>query len=139
MRIIRNLNLGWRFSRTDTKDYVDTKMDSFEEVDIPHSWNAEEACEGDQFYTRAAYWYQYDLFKDSSWDSKKVFIEFEGSNSITEIYINGEKLGRNELGFSTFRYELTAHLKDGENLISVRVDNRDYEHIYPRSADFTFF
>lgn len=139
MRKIELLNENWKFTEVNNEDYSKIEIDSFDEVSIPHSWNAKDACEGSQEYERKACWYQKQLVKDESWIGKRIFIEFKGVNSITKVYLNGEKVGKNECGFSTFRYEITDFLNKEENLLSIQVDNREYEHIYPRTADFTFF
>ena len=41
-------------------------------------------------------------------------------------------------GYSTFRVDLTDHLKD-ENLLAISVDNCDNDTVYPQKADFTFY
>lgn len=38
--------------------------------------------------------------------------------------MNGEFEGERKYGYSTFEFDITDHLRDGENLIAVRVDYR---------------
>ena len=40
------------------------------------------------------------------------------------VYLNGEKLAEHKGGYSTFRVDLTEHLKE-ENLLAISVDNSD--------------
>ena len=40
------------------------------------------------------------------------------------VYINGEKLGEHVGGFTPFNFEITDKVKDGENFIIVKVDNK---------------
>lgn len=47
------------------------------------------------------------------------------------VYLNGEKLAEHKGGYSTFRVDLTDHLKE-ENLLAISVDNRDNDTVYPR-------
>ncbi len=54
------------------------------------------------------------------------------------VYLNGEKLAEHKGGYSTFRVDLTDHLKE-ENLLAISVDNRDNDTVYPQKADFTFY
>ncbi len=56
---------------------------------------------------------------------KRVFIEFDGAMSGTTVWLNGESIGEWPYGYSSFRFELTDHLKPGElNTIAVRLDNK---------------
>lgn len=70
--------------------------------------------------------------------AKKQFIEFEGVNHIASVSLNGKALGCHKGGFSTFRYELTEHMKPTDNLLCVDVTNEECD-VYPQMADFTFF
>ena len=74
-------------------------------------------------------------FDDTSWyrksftlpptASKKVVIEFDGVYMNSEVWINGQLLGRRPYGFIGFRYDLTQFLKTNSspNLLAVRVDD----------------
>lgn len=56
--------------------------------------------------------------------NEKVEIRFDGAYLITEVWINGTKLGRNINGYMGFAFDLTPHLTtDGLNIIAVRVAN----------------
>ena len=52
--------------------------------------------------------------------------------------LNGETLAEHKGGYSTFRVNLTGHLKP-ENLLVIAVDNSDNDTVYPQKADFTFY
>jgi beta-galactosidase len=53
----------------------------------------------------------------------KVEIRFEGVYMNSDVWLNGVHLGNHPYGYTEFAYDLTPHLKDGENTIAVRVDN----------------
>ena len=55
------------------------------------------------------------------------------------VYVNGKLAGSHEGGYSILRVEITELLTDGENLLFVSADNREYSGIYPQVADFTFY
>ncbi len=60
-----------------------------------------------------------DAYKD-----KKVAVEFDGIYQLSEVWINGQYLGKRPYGYVPFFYDLTPHVKFGrENLIAVKVDN----------------
>ncbi|HEY9502102.1 MAG TPA: glycoside hydrolase family 2 TIM barrel-domain containing protein, partial [Pyrinomonadaceae bacterium] len=54
---------------------------------------------------------------------KSVFIDFDGVYRNSEVWLNGQYLGKRPYGYSSFQYDLTAHLKPGKNIIAVKVDN----------------
>jgi beta-galactosidase len=41
------------------------------------------------------------------------------------VYVNGQKVGNRPYGYSSFEYDITPYVKDGENVVAVRVDNSD--------------
>ena len=50
-----------------------------------------------------------------------VILRFEGVYMDSEIYVNGTKLGEWKYGYSTFDWDLTDHLREGENEVVLRV------------------
>jgi hypothetical protein len=52
---------------------------------------------------------------------KNIFIEFDGVAMVSKTFCNGKFLGEHKGMFSRFSYDLTPHLKAGENLIAVFV------------------
>jgi beta-galactosidase len=41
------------------------------------------------------------------------------------VYVNGQKVGYRPYGYSSFEYDITPYVKEGENVVAVRVDNSD--------------
>ena len=41
------------------------------------------------------------------------------------VFVNGQKVGFRPYGYSSFEYDITKYLKQGSNVIAVRVDNSD--------------
>ncbi|MCM8711711.1 glycoside hydrolase family 2 protein [Clostridium sp. SYSU_GA19001] len=141
MRKIININNGWKFLRQDeieamNKNYND---ESWESINLPHTWNAIDGVNGDDFY-KGVCWYRKEFIIATLEKGKKVFIEFEGSNSITDVYVNGKHLGQHRGGYSTFRFDITEAVEYGsKNILAVKVDNTVVDYVYPQMADFTFF
>ena len=48
---------------------------------------------------------------------------FDGVYQNSTVWINGHQLGNRPFGYSTFQYDLTPYLMEGENVIAVKVDN----------------
>ncbi|MBQ9782672.1 MAG: DUF4982 domain-containing protein, partial [Clostridia bacterium] len=70
--------------------------------------------------------------------SDKYFLEINGANSSSDVYVNGKLLAHHDGGYSTYRVDITGELKD-ENEIAIAVDNSPNEVVYPQMADFTFY
>jgi beta-galactosidase len=62
---------------------------------------------------------------DPSKQEKLIYIEFDGVYRNSEVWINGNYLGKRPYGYSSFRYELTPYLIYGDemNVLAVKVDN----------------
>ncbi len=110
--------------------------EAFAVVALPHTWNALDGQDGGADYWRGIGTYSIDLPNPT--EGKKQYIEFRGANHVATVYCNGRELGTHKGGFSTFRYDLTDAMKPEGNVLTVVVSNAE-SHIYPQSADFTFY
>lgn len=135
MRQKYTINTDWKFLQKNVP-ITELMNETFEDVTIPHTWNALDGHTGGSNYHRDLCWY-YKSLEVSKEENEKVFIEFEAANSVSNVYLNGVHLGEHRGGYSTFRYEITEHLKE-ENHLIVSVDNSHDETVYPLMADFTF-
>ena len=66
-------------------------------------------------------WYYLRLNLPELPASTRIAIEFEGVAMISRTYCNGHLLGEHKGMFSRFSYDLTPHLKTGDNIIAVFV------------------
>lgn len=141
MRDIRNINAGWQFIKEDIgaeAAFGTPGAVAWEAVDLPHTWNAYDGANGFDYF-KGACWYRKDIQLKQDDAGKQVFLEFEGANSVADVYVNGRHLGQHRGGFSTFRFDATGALKPGHNTLAVKVDNTVFEDVYPQMADFTFY
>lgn len=134
MRKLITFNEDWLFTTSPINPEA-PELKNMESVNLPHTWNAEDGADGDDYYYRGVCWYAKKFPKP---EGECIFLEVEAASQIAEVYLNGVYLGRHQGGFSMFRIDLTDHLTD-ENLLLISVDNRENEITYPQFADFTFF
>ncbi len=118
-REIIPLDNGWRFHLGDDPaacrpDFDDT---SWRTLDVPHDWSIEGPVnpppEGEGnggYFSHGIGWYR-KSFTLPPTAGKKVVIEFDGVYMNSEVWINGQLLGRRPYGFIGFRYDLTQFLK----------------------------
>ena len=140
-RVKIGLTDNWKFIKEDISQAKDLTFDDSvcQDVCIPHTWNAADGAEGFDFF-KGACWYRKEFLLTPEVENKRVFIEFQGSNSITDVYLNGKHMGQHRGGYSTFRFDVTdAAIFGGMNLLSVKVDNTVVDDVYPLMADFTFY
>lgn len=67
-------------------------------------------------------WYR-KVFQTPSPKPQGAELRFEGVYMNSDVWINGAHLGSHPYGYTPFAYDLTPHLKEGTNVIAVRVNN----------------
>ncbi len=123
---------GWQFLRGDAPGAEKPEFDSagWRTVDAPHDYSIEKAkdsifdpnspARGDGgFITSGVGWYRKTFKLPESAKGRRVFIEFDGVYMDSEVWLNGQLLGHQPYGYTSFHYELTPALK-AENVIAVR-------------------
>ena len=121
MRNIININDNWKFIREDA-GLPAAYPANWDDVDLPHTWNAVDGNDGNGSYYRGTCWYA-TTFETPKQPlaGGRVFVEFLGANSEATVYVNGQKVAYHEGGYSTFRADITDVCSDGENLLAVMV------------------
>jgi beta-galactosidase len=110
-------------------------------LDVPHDWSIELPFDskvpggGSVGYLPGGIgWYRKAFTVPESDRGKKVVIDFDGVYMDSQVWINGQLLGRRPNGYISFRYDLTPHLKQGgeENVIAVRANvEPNFSRWYP--------
>lgn len=100
---------------------------------MPHDWSIEGPFDKDNptgkgggFLPSGVGWYRKSFSLPGAFSRKRVFIEFDGVMANSDVWINGQHLGKRPYGYVSFRYELTGHLNFGAgqpNVLAVRADN----------------
>lgn len=106
MRNIINFNQGWFFSK-ETVDPMHPDFERMEPVTLPHTWNAQDGADGDDYYYRGTCWYA-NIFSRPAGEC--VYLEIPAASLIASVYLNGQHIGGHQGGFSAFRVDLTPYL-----------------------------
>ena len=141
-RVVYTINDGWKFTKGSPFEAQMTGCDdsSWETVNIPHTWNDKDADDETPGFYRGPVWYRKQLFIDKSQEGRRAVIYFEGANQEVRFYLNGQFVGEHKGGYTRFCFDITPHLRYGqENLFAIYVNNVYNPNIPPLSADFTFF
>ena len=99
-------------------------------LDVPHDWAIEGDFRADNpsgasggALPGGIGWYRKYFSLPAG--SEKYFLEFDGVYMNSTVYINGQKVGSRPYGYSSFEYDITPYVHEGENVVAVRVDNSD--------------
>ena len=133
-RQTQNFDHAWRFHLGDVPGAQETAFDdaAWRTLDLPHDWSIEgEFSEQNPAGVAGGAlpggvgWYRKTFTVPARDSGKVVFVEFDGVYRNSEVWINGQYLGKRPYGYSSFRYELTPNVRfgAGRNVIAVRVDN----------------
>lgn len=133
IRTKTNFNSDWKFIKGDNPafknvDFIDTQ---WRKLQLPHDWMIEgpfdktNPSEASSAYLPGGIgWYRKTFTLPDSLKSKKIFIQFDGIYMNSDVWINGQFLGRYPYGYSLIEYDLTGLVKPGQtNVMAVRVDN----------------
>ena len=121
-----NFNSEWKLRIGDFPKAKDAKFDDskWKQVTLPHAFNEDEAFKlSIEQLTDTVVWYRKNFRIPELKSNQKVFVEFEGVRQRGDFYLNGHYLGRHENGVMAVGFDLTPHIKEGENVIAVRTDN----------------
>ena len=136
MRKIVNFNRNWLFSKT--AEIPSDLPSGWEEISLPHTWNAVDGQDGGNDYWRGTAVYCKEFERPTLESGGRAVLEFLGAAMTADVYVNGQRLAHHEGGYSTFRVDITDALQE-ENLLCVAVDNSNNDRVYPQKADFTFY
>ncbi len=148
MRKTIPFNDNWSFS----KDRV-----NWEQVTLPHTWNAVDGMDGRGEYYRGKCYYRRQLQTPVLQEGERVYLEVLALSLCGTVYVNDTEAGSHEGGFSSFTVDITELLTpcpegaqtapEGSvktagtpiNTITILADNSPHGNIYPQMADFTFY
>jgi len=87
---------------------------------VPGDWNTQRP---ELYYYEGTVWYR-NRFQYQLKDNKRVFLHFGAVNYEAIVFVNGNEIGKHIGGFTPFNLEVTGLLKNGENSLVVKVDNK---------------
>ena len=126
-------NDGWRFHLGEMPDASSPQLDdaTWKTLNLPHDWSigGDFSEKNPSGFSGGALpggtgWYRKTFTIGKKLAGKKICIDFDGVYMHSEVYINGQLVGKRPYGYISFRYDLTPYIKFGEsNVIAVKADN----------------
>ncbi len=126
------MDYDWKFIRSDIKgaDKPDFNDSRWKTVNLPYDWSIEGKFEKDAptggaggYLPTGIGWYRKHFVIRNLRKGEDYWIMFEGVYMNSDVWINGHHLGHHAYGYTSFYYHLARFLRQGENVIAVRVDN----------------
>ena len=109
------------------EDLIEYDFDKAEEMEIPSDWNTRDER---LFFYEGTVWF-YKKFNKPTPDpslqgggKRRTLLYFGAVNYDAHVYVNGNHVGHHVGGFTPFNFDVTDQLKDGENFVIVKVDNK---------------
>ncbi len=102
-------------------DRIEYDFDGMETLRVPGDWNSQKP---ELFYYEGTIWYKKTFDYSFTASGNRLYLYFEAANYQTEVYLNGKKLGKHVGGFTPFNFEITDQVREKENFLVVKVDNK---------------
>ncbi|ADE53634.1 glycoside hydrolase family 2 TIM barrel-domain containing protein [Coraliomargarita akajimensis] len=129
-----SLNGEWSFVNTGViggeaidLDRSDARV-QWRTVKVPHDWSVESPFSKDLdgatgWLPGGVAWYRKTI---EALGTDVTYLHFDGVYNNAEVYVNGKKVGERPYGYAPFFVDISDQLRQGENLIAVRVDHSRY-------------
>ncbi len=154
-RVVQRINADWTFHYVPT-EVLDTRPaqpayddSQWQAVALPHTWNTYETTRevhpfnhspaetDDPYWWNGWGWYRKRFTINELHAAKRVFLEFDSVQKYCRVWVNGREVGDHKGGYNSFYFDITDHIRFGqETILVVAVSNRrnDAYRIPPMTA-----
>ena len=103
-------------------ELIEYDFDKSGSLKVPGDWNTQ----SDQlFFYEGTVWYKKSFdYAGAGRGNTRLFVYFGAANYFADVYLNGEKIGQHEGGFTPFNFEITSRVRETGNFLVVKVDNK---------------
>ena len=108
-----------KFSDDRTK-LVEYDFDTASSLRVPGDWNTQRP---ELYMYEGTIWYR-QKFNHNPAPGRRSFLYFGAANYEAVVGVNGAAVARHVGGFTPFNIEVTDRLRDGDNTVIVKVDNK---------------
>lgn len=121
----------WQEKKPQKKtDFVEYSFEGGPMLKVPGDFNSQLS---ELTYFEGTVWYK-KVFHHKHKEGKRLFVHFGAVNYLADIYLNGEKIGSHEGGFTPFQFEITGKVKEGDNSLIVKVNNQRLQNGLPSTG-----
>ena len=108
-------------------DLIEYDFDTDDTLTVPGDWNTQDDR---YYYYEGTIWYKKSFDYHPEKD-EVVYLYFEAVNYEAKVYLNGDYLGEHKGGYTPFQFEVTGRLKEKDNFLVVKVDNKRLKDAIP--------
>jgi beta-galactosidase/beta-glucuronidase len=133
-----NFNRDWRYRFGDVAGAQAPAFDDagWEKVGLPHSFSI-------PYFRSPSFpvgygWYRKHFILSKLAHGRRLSLEFEGAFQDAEVFVNGTALARHRGGYTGFSVDITDAVREGGNVLAVRVDNLWSPTLAPRAGEHVF-
>ncbi len=130
MRSLEKFNTGWIFTEGFDESWTGALQEGAA-VTLPHTAVELPFNYFDENSYQKPFTYQKIISNDPAFEGKAVSLVFDAAMADTVVYLNGERLYAHKDGYTPFEIDLTGRLKDGDNLLTVKIDGSENPEIPP--------
>ena len=109
------------------EDLIEYDFDKSPTMQIPGDWNTQDER---LFFYEGTVWFK-KSFSMRNEELNKVLLYFGAVNYDCRVWVNGKEAGHHIGGFTPFNFDVTELLKEGENTVIVKVDNKRHAEDVP--------
>ena len=130
MRSITKLHTGWTFHTSFSSKLI-TQATAGASVRLPHNAVDLEMTYLDERSYQKEFGYQHTLTWQPEFAGREISLEFDGAMANSVVWVNGHQVAAHKDGYTPFSARLTGLLKEGDNLITVKIDGSENPEIPP--------
>ena len=115
-----SLDGSWKYylnHEPQTKEYQYTFTGNEKSMDLPKNWYKEGINHA------GIIWFQKEFSSDTLISGKQYFLEFKSVDYLCDVWLNGTYLGGHKGYFQSFEFDITDTLKEGNNILKVKVNS----------------
>ena len=109
------------------EELIEYDFDRAATMKVPGDWNTQDDR---LFFYEGTVWFKRS-FTHHPAEGRRTLIYFGAVNYEAIVYVNGTFVGRHIGGFTPFNYDITDQLRDGDNFVIVKVDNKRHAEDVP--------
>jgi len=102
------------------EDLIEYDFDQSDRMQIPSDWNTRDER---LFFYEGTVWF-HRTFDYQPKAGHRTLLYFGAVNYEAIVFVNGTEVGKHVGGFTPFNFDVTELLKEGENFVIVKVDNK---------------
>ena len=109
------------------EDLIEYDFDKSPTMQIPSDWNTQDER---LFFYEGTVWFKKSFLAVPMQDYRTL-LYFGAVNYDCHVWVNGKKAGHHTGGFTPFNFDISDLLREGENTVIVKVDNKRHAEDVP--------